>query len=1123
MIIRMKNYYIKYSITYLILAFISLIYSIVYAIEPVPRIRYTNTNDGLSSVFIKSIVEDDLGNVWLGSPNKGYNFFDGQNFGHWKDVSGKIPRFNNVTKSVKLKSGKIWTSFQNNGTIGILDPTLKKIQYIDSLFIADNNEVLQLKTINIADFCFNKSESVAWILTDKAQLYKVILDKDNVPISASKIMTPLKVNGKNFFASICFESQGDIWFAYNQNIFCYKSKSNTFVNIKNIDDKRLVKSLYEDKDGRLLITTNRGVYKVKNEKLIPLVSKQQHLLNNVDVSVIHQDEKGDFWLGTNKGLFHTKKLSEEAYFQNVTPEIEGKRFYTITSDSYGGIWFSVRLIGVGYINLYQTDFITLNGQEGKSKVSVFDIVKDNNKAIWMVIDVGLSIYDPSKKKYYYYPKTNEKCPIALHKNNIVSLFKNSNGEIWMCLKNHSFYKIEGNDYGNLTFRRMNIASKLRNIKGMVEGRKGVYWVVSENKKVIGRYSTWSNQFKYFDLPKLGKRVNNILYDKDDDILWLTTRKAGLHALHLDNNNEILRLQTFSQNKKDSTSIGSNNNYHLTQDKNGTIWAMGDNRILSKLVDKKKGIFQTFSKKSGLPNEFMKQMIFDKDNNMWLSGMNFYLYNTKTAALKRFDKETINNNMFIRDAMYEDENGYLYFGGVHGLSIIHPDFIKESPYSPTLYFDDLEIFGEKVSINKSFNGRVLLEKPLNDYKQITFNYNERDFRFILKGIYPPSNYKLNYHYKLVGYNDKWLTSTDGAIAFSLNTGDYKLNVYAEDEYGHTSDIKELKITVLAPWWEQLWFRISAVLLVMLLSYLFYRRKVALLKKNKKRLEALVKERTQEIAFQNEELKQLAEEITAQNNHIAEQNENMIASIQYARTIQTALLSSINTVISYFSGHFVFYQPKDIVSGDFYWAYQRDNKLYLAVVDCTGHGVPGALLSVIGVNILNKVVGELKIENPAEILENIDKEIKVLLSQEISRNDDGMDMSICVFEKNSKGTQLSFAGAKANVRIIRQGNLEAETVKGTRRSIGGWSSNTKRDFELNTIQLSSGDTVYLNTDGYIDQSNPEGRKLGTTRFVGLLEEVAQVPMTEQEQILYEKLESYKGSAPQRDDITVLGVRV
>lgn len=285
----------------------------------------------------------------------------------------------------------------------------------------------------------------------------------------------------------------------------------------------------------------------------------------------------------------------------------------------------------------------------------------------------------------------------------------------------------------------------------------------------------------------------------------------------------------------------------------------------------------------------------------------------------------------------------------------------------------------------------------------------------------------------------------------------------------------------------------------------------------------KEKQRILETQNEVLEeQVTErthEITEQKKVIEEKNKDITDSIVYAKRIQDALLPSSEFVARLFPANFILFRPKDIVSGDFYWAAHNEDRVYFAVVDCTGHGVPGALMSMIGSNILDHIVNEKKLTRPSEILDQLHEDIVSTLKQrEDTDRKDGMDIALIAVQGNT----LSFAGAHRPLWIIRGGELIE--YKGNKLSIGGTHHNAGEKFAEHRIELHPGDSAYLFSDGYADQFGGEsGKKFMTKRMKELLVRVATLSMPEQKREIEAAFQEWMGGASQVDDILVVGVRL
>jgi serine phosphatase RsbU (regulator of sigma subunit) len=294
---------------------------------------------------------------------------------------------------------------------------------------------------------------------------------------------------------------------------------------------------------------------------------------------------------------------------------------------------------------------------------------------------------------------------------------------------------------------------------------------------------------------------------------------------------------------------------------------------------------------------------------------------------------------------------------------------------------------------------------------------------------------------------------------------------------------------------------------------------------KKQKVQIEEQNSEIISQNEELQQQQEEIVAQRDNIEEknkllgrQNHHIQQSIKAALTIQDAILPEDDKIAELVPDNFILYRPKDVVSGDFYWGEKLGNKHILAAVDCTGHGVPGAFMSMIGSNLLNRIVLEQKVSEPKDILSQLNQEIEKVLRQKEKGYKNGMDLAIIVWEKEGEKTKLTFGGAKRHMYCFKNGDNTIQKVNASRYSIGY----ANPVFEQKSFVFEQGDTLYLSSDGYVDQNNVKRKKFGSRRFEAMLSENQHLPMPEQKVVISRSLDEFMGGVEQRDDILVIGVK-
>ncbi|MBI4645528.1 MAG: SpoIIE family protein phosphatase [Bacteroidia bacterium] len=397
-------------------------------------------------------------------------------------------------------------------------------------------------------------------------------------------------------------------------------------------------------------------------------------------------------------------------------------------------------------------------------------------------------------------------------------------------------------------------------------------------------------------------------------------------------------------------------------------------------------------------------------------------------------------------------------------------------------------------------------------------------------------------------------------------------------------RDLHLCVIPPWYRTWWMYSIYVLVLGSGFWVLIKWRERKLKREKEILEEKVRIRTEqvvkqkkEIEFKNAELQQANEEITSQRDEITTQRDLLIHqkeeiramhndltdSINYAKRIQAAILPDVAGLTEYFTEHFILFKPRNIVSGDFYWYIKIENQIIFTVADCTGHGVPGAFMSMLGISFLREIVQKEYKTEPAVILRNLRKEIINALKQKgaesiqkdmpslASAVNDGMDISLCTI--NADTLQLQWAGANNPLYLLKNVShfLNAkhfEEIKGDKMPIGIYERMDK--FILHEITLNKGDIIYLSSDGYHDQfGGPRGKKFTSKRFKELLLTISDKPLEEQKEILNNTIENWcnphicdtvnkahlKAATPlsgetgynvkydQTDDITVMGIKI
>jgi serine phosphatase RsbU (regulator of sigma subunit) len=415
----------------------------------------------------------------------------------------------------------------------------------------------------------------------------------------------------------------------------------------------------------------------------------------------------------------------------------------------------------------------------------------------------------------------------------------------------------------------------------------------------------------------------------------------------------------------------------------------------------------------------------------------------------------------------------------------------------------------------------------------FSYNENNFTFGYTGIWFRNPEGLNYRYMLKGFDLKWnYSNRNQDLTYSqLPAGEYKfmVEVSLDKKNWFSSEDSSFSFRVRPPFWKRLWFIFAMIIIAVSGIYMYINRRLANLEKAKEELEEEVHKRTLEIRNKNEELESQKEEIASQRDHAEEQRdkielqkEEIQASIRYAHNIQIAVLPPKNQLDTILKDYFILNKPRDIVSGDFYWVARSGSSIFFSVGDCTGHGVPGSFMSMLGLSALNDIVKSLGDCKASSILNLLRDRIRESLHQggdrEMTAND-GMDISLCIYTPESK--KLQFAAAHNPLYIIRNGELQI--IPADKMEIGSYILENV-EFTNHELRCESGDQLYLFSDGFPDQFGGEnGKKYKYQKFREFLISIQSETMSRQKYLLDEEITKWKGEFPQVDDIMVMGVKI
>lgn len=550
----------------------------------------------------------------------------------------------------------------------------------------------------------------------------------------------------------------------------------------------------------------------------------------------------------------------------------------------------------------------------------------------------------------------------------------------------------------------------------------------------------------------------------------------------------------------------------------------------------RGLFAFSDGKFDITNEFgfdfvknhtgVHRINEDSDGNVWMilfDRENNYQYG---YASKIGDKYEWTSLPFLRysneivHSIYHDKEGVSWLGGPGGL-------FRYDRYANVLYDGPFDVvvrnikFGEEIL----YYGTNLTEEDLDivlDYssnKALGFEFSSTSF------IDEDQNL---YSYYMEGHDDDWSEWSNRTIKeYNLDYGEYTFHVKSKNIYGYESKEATYNIKILPPWYKTAWAYSLYIVVFILTVYGLIRLSLYRVRQKNIQLEKIVDERTQEVVVQKVEAEKQRDEAEKQK-HIAdeqkliveEKNKEIVDSINYAKRIQEAIMPSIEELSVALPDGFLLYMPKDVVAGDFFWMEKIDDVVYYAAADCTGHGVPGAMVSVVCSNALTKALHEDGLRETGSLLDRTREIVVEILARSGDEVKDGMDISLCAL--NLKTNELQWSGANNPLWILRKGTQEIEETKPDKQPIGLFDRATP--FTTHNIQLFEGDLIYIFTDGYQDQFGGEkGKKFKPSAVRTLLLANSSLSMNEQRKILFDTIVAWMSEVEQVDDICIMGVRV
>jgi ligand-binding sensor domain-containing protein/serine phosphatase RsbU (regulator of sigma subunit) len=1057
--------------------------------------RYT-TEHGLPVGTVWKVYQDSCGFMWFGTEN-GLTYFDGLQFKSFT-TSGSDGQTLTNSKIYDIVQGydkKLYIATAEGITVfnkatGLFSPlqindTTRNFlgQPIRSLYIESDSIVIAgSQTLGIIRLN---------IKTNEASILK--LDIDNLYVRSIA-----KGSGEQYFVS-----------THGQGFYIIYPNGKTkhfFVTEDRAEAKNRVNQIFEYNDEKYWIATQHGLFVFDLASgLVSEINLAEYLgktSTDRQVRKILRDSRGNIWIATYAGLLFLEggEISKGHLFASSEADefsISSNRLLDVMEDAGGSIWVSNYDVGVNVLHSIEVRFhyITKSTKPNSLPANIVTAFEkfDHQKILVGTIGGGVSLFDLNSQEFLNYNEKNK----ALG-SRILSIYKQTNNVIWLGTWGEGLQKFNPAT-GTVVSYKKNVESGKSLVNNtvirIVPHDEQHLWVATYGG--LNRLNTVTNEFEQMEsYLGIGNTAVFSIFRDTDNTLWLGTNGKGLLIFNPLTN----VVERFMANEADSLSIASNTIYQITKDTRGNYYIATDKGIC--LFNRGSRKFSTIDESMGLSNNNVWGILEDTDNNLWVSGnKGICRIDTKKdidspEAFKTYGKKDgLRILEFSQGAYYYDKfNNLIFFGGTQGFYFFDPSHIKPRNFKPEIQLTSIKVMDmDHVS-----------DTSVSFIQKLTLPYfkNFLAFEFVSLDFVDPSNNL--FQYKVAGQSDKWSQpSTRNYVSFpDLKEGHYTLHVRGTNSEGYWSDKERIiHITITPPWWRTTIAYISYVLFLIISVFGFVRWRTVKLAHEKRVLEAIVAERTKELQ---------------------QKNEDITSSIQYARRIQQAIIfPKITSFLREFPDSFVFFRPKDIVSGDFFWYGKKGNRRYFAAADCTGHGVPGAFMSIIGNNLLEKAIIEYDITDPHEILTHLDQDVKASLNQQGRKDDtfDGMDIALCAIDEGSD--ELLYAGAYRPLFLLRQGELIQ--TKATRGSIGGSQIKQEKKFVTERIKIQRGDTFYIFSDGITDQfGGPLNRKFSTSKLQSTLKDIQVQTMFEQE-IFFEKLmDEWLEGYSQIDDIILTGIR-
>ncbi len=1054
--------------------------------------------------------------------------------------------FLNLTVEDGLAENEVYDLIQDRrGAIWMA--TLGGVSVYDGVSFMNLNDSSGLPS-NIINCLYEDIKGDIWIGTHKGLTvydgteFYTFTQKDGLP--------------SNVVKSICEDGFGRLWIGTQYGGLCmldnFAKDKKTFVpfDINFGGRGRLsVNKVIETPDAKIYIGTNQGLAEIFNG-IVKTYTTKNGLIGN-SIYDLEEDVNGDIWIGTSSGL----SVFSDGIFKNFTssPNFPVGAVKTLEQDELENIWIGTLNSGVIRLNINTYEYKIYNENKGLSEDIVLSILEDKHDNIWVgTKGGGINKFTGISFTYFGIKE-------GLQNEKINALIQDSDDNFWFATRggliryngNDSFQLFDKKsglpvDYTTTVFEDKNKNiwvgtpiglvkikdNKIQRVFSVLDGvmnpvtcffqdSEGVIWIGTEGGlgKLIGDKIKF---YRMFDGLSDGK-ISAITQDKSGK-LWIGTKSGGINWF-----NGI----EFGQINEDDGLIPSNFINCMIRGPRGGIY-IGTNAGITKF-DENRNTYKTFNtKNSKISSDNIKMMLFDEDNQLWIGtnkGLDRISFNPPQimrqtgeyiSEIKHFGKsDGITGGQINGNAICEDVDGNLWFGTNKG-AIKHDRSVDHtSDIAPQTYFTGLELENKIINWTKrNYEVEAWSKMP----KNLVLPHDSSTLTFHFVGINHDNSTGTTYYSYLEQDGEIFaplkINNESKRDFTKLPPGEYQFVVYAcnKDDFCNDKTPSKFSFTISPPFWAEVWFIILVSLTIIFSIILFIKYREKKLKEERELLEEKVKERNQEVLEKNKELESVNLEMVSINKEIEQKNNDLNSSIRYALTIQKASFPPLQELYQELPDSFIYHLPRDIVSGDFYWYRKTNNKFVIACADCTGHGVPGALTSMIGIALLNEIVGGNKITDPSEVLTLLDKGILKAFENSESETNDGMDISLITID--TKAETIEYSGAYRPLIMIRDNELFE--YKATKTSIG-FKDVENKIFEKTTLKYQKSDCLYMYSDGYPDQfGGPKNKKFKSKTFKEMLIEGNSKSMNSQKEIISQRFNKWMGASEQVDDILIMGIK-